>query len=215
MGARHALFPRCWHLALDLLSREIGCQLPDANLLCKRSLRPLSRAGRPVHRSGDIGRGFCARLSATLAGAAPSDIATFRLQSSSIRGVYPRTAPACGRAFAPGYGSHLLTLRLLLSLQPGDPVFRPPEAGGFVRLCLPDPLPVSALLFRVLTGASGSSGEVVSPGAFQRAGPSSNRDLWSLGSLPWPKPVVLGSFTRITFGFYFGNKSRDRYPPRS
>ena len=70
-----------------------------------------------------------------------------------------------------------LNPQVAFALRPGDPVFRPPEAGGFVRLCLPDPLPVLKHPFRVSTGASRPLGEVVSPDTSQRAGPRSNRDL--------------------------------------
>jgi hypothetical protein len=41
-----------------------------------------------------------------------------------------------------------LTPQVAFTLQSGDPVFRPPEAGGFVQLCRLDPLPVSTSPFR-------------------------------------------------------------------
>ena len=41
-----------------------------------------------------------------------------------------------------------LTPQTAFALQSGDPVFRPPEAGGFVRCCRSDPLPVSTAPFR-------------------------------------------------------------------
>ena len=55
VGARHTLFPGHWHLALALPSKEPGCQFPDANLRCKRSFRPLSRAVRTVSHHGLLG----------------------------------------------------------------------------------------------------------------------------------------------------------------
>lgn len=70
-----------------------------------------------------------------------------------------------------------LNPQVAIALRPGDPVFRPPEAGGFVQLCLSDPLPVLTCPFRASTGASKPFGEVVPPDISQRAGSRSNHDL--------------------------------------
>ena len=52
------------------------------------------------------------------------------------------------QSVGPGLRVLPLTPQVAFAVQSGDPVFRPPEAGGFVRLCRPDPLPVSASPFR-------------------------------------------------------------------
>ena len=52
------------------------------------------------------------------------------------------------RSVGPGLRVWPLTPQVAFPSQSGDPVFRPPEAGGFVQLCRLDPLPVSASPFR-------------------------------------------------------------------
>ena len=71
-----------------------------------------------------------------------------------------------------------LTPQAAFALQSGDAVFSPPDAGGFVQLCRPDPLPVPVFPFRVSDCESEPSGEVGSPrNDLDVLVPSSNHDL--------------------------------------
>lgn len=122
-----------------------GCRLPDANRHCKRRLRPLSRTGHAVAHAAcwvrllrrPAGRSHTPNSTTT------EDPAWNALQHPPL---YPGSAPAVGGTLAQGYGSCLLPLRLLSIFQSGDPVFRPPAAGGFVRPCRTGPTPRDALL---------------------------------------------------------------------
>jgi hypothetical protein len=143
VDARHAFFPSATIWRSVSFRGSPGCSLPDANLHGKWSFRPLSRAGRTVTRDGFSGE------------ASSPDIK--RSSLTPIRPTWHRPAckvqqvgaftwgrpPLDSEAFASGYGSCLLPLRLSYLLQSGEPVFRPPEAGGFVQL-----LP----LFKTATG---------------------------------------------------------------
>ena len=112
-----------------------------------------------------------------------------------------------------------LTLQIAFSSQSGDPVFRPPEAGGFVRPCGAGPTPRIGILpcaFRVRTGTfwRGWLAErrvnVLDPVAIM-----TDR---SLGSRSWPKPWAHKRVTRIAAGLYFVPRSRDaalRHTPQS
>ena len=101
-----------------------------------------------------------------------------RLQSSSDLHLSPGDGLSFWKSVGPKLRVLPLTPQAAFALQSGDAVFSPPEAGGFVRLCRPDPLPVSAFPFRVPDCESGPSGEVVSPGnGFDVLAPSSIHDL--------------------------------------
>ena len=112
VGARHTLFPMHWHLALVLLSRESGCQLPDANLHGKWSFRPLSRADRAVTRRGFSGE--ASSLHPDRSSLAPVDrtTRTAACKALPLCALNPGSATSFEDALAPGYGSCLLPLRL-------------------------------------------------------------------------------------------------------
>ena len=122
MGVRQALFPV---LALGAFP---GCQLPDAILHGKRSLRPRSRAVQRLAVAG-----FRVRLFSSLGlvvappACEPGQDTPVILSASWPLG--PRSAAAFGRAFAPCHGSRLLTLRLPFAHKPAvsfgtSPAFR-------------------------------------------------------------------------------------------
>jgi hypothetical protein len=102
-------FPR-WHLA----PRLRGCQLPDAILHGKRSLRPRSRAAqRPVCRSTELSsEAFqlaCADGCATGLRTRSRHVCDLLSASSPLSS---GSAAAFGSAFARGHGSRLFSLRL-------------------------------------------------------------------------------------------------------
>ena len=75
------------------------------------------------------------------------------IQSPACKGLqdsvtYPGSATSFGGAFAPGYGSGLLPLRLTLLYSQAIRFSAPPEAGGFPRFATPRPLPVLVVPFR-------------------------------------------------------------------
>ena len=95
-----------------------------------------------------------------------------------------------------------LTPQAAFTLQSGESVFRPPEAGGFVRFCLPDPLPVSMAPFRV---------PVASRDLPARSSRQSHLDvLVSVAATTYQvtefiartETSVLGAVTRIAVGLY-------------
>jgi hypothetical protein len=77
-----------------------------------------------------------------------------------------------------------LTPQIAFPLQSGDPVFRPPEAGGFVRLCQSDPLPVPDGPLRISSANRNLPARLSRQAVRQRAGSSSNPDPKVTGFIP-------------------------------
>jgi len=155
LGVRRALFPM---LALGAPSR--GCQLPDAILHGKRSLRP---HGGAVQRLSDAEMtseaswlAWAGVLRTPTRGPGQDTLVTcFRVLT-----LCSGTATAFGGALAQRYGSNLLPRWLLFTHKPSMPFVTSPAFG---RLALPGP----AFL-------PGRDARFVSPfGAFHWAGPSS------------------------------------------
>ena len=106
MGVRHALFP------MLALGAAIGCQLPDAILHGKRSLRPRSRAVQHLAAAGLLSEAFQLAWTggcATGLRTRSRHVCVFFSASSPLSA---GSAAAFGSAFARCHGSRLLTLRL-------------------------------------------------------------------------------------------------------
>ena len=101
-----------------------------------------------------------------------------------------------------------------LTLQSGDPVFRPPEAGGFVRLCRSDPLPVSASPFRSPSASRSLLVRWSHRGCFNVLVPVATETNRSLDSSLGPKSRTQRDVTRIAVDFCRAVTDAARYPPR-
>jgi hypothetical protein len=106
-----------------------------------------------------------------------SDVAEISPQSSSdLRGL-PEDGHPFWRCVGPGLRVLPLTPQVTFTLQSGDPVFRPPEAGGFVRPCRIGPTPRPGIPFCAFPIASRNlSVRLAHQGSPRRAGPSSYPD---------------------------------------
>ena len=94
------------------IRRLIGCQLPDAILHGKRSLRPRSRAVQPLAVAGLLSEAFQLAWTggcATGLRTRSRHVSVFLSASSPLSA---GSAAAFGGAFARCHGSRLLTLRL-------------------------------------------------------------------------------------------------------
>jgi len=139
MGVRHALFPM---LALGAFA---GCQLPDAILHGKRSLRPRSRAVQSLAVTGLLSEAFQLASASVCATGLPTRQRHVCVISPASLPLSLRSATAFSSAFAPSHGSRLLTLRLPFSYSPAVAFVPSPAHGRFSRI-LPRP--------RVLPGAN-------------------------------------------------------------
>jgi hypothetical protein len=119
------------------IGRLVGCQLPDAILHGKRSLRPHSRAVQHLTIAGLLSEAFqlawtggCATSSRTRS----RHVCVFLSASSPLSS---GSAAALGRAFARCHGSRLLTLRLPFVSQVSGIVFNVADfSEGFHGSCL-------------------------------------------------------------------------------
>ena len=132
--------------ACEGLGLMAGPSRPLPARICR--VRPLRPVRPPLASSSHAGRG--ADTPATCV--------------ARVGTVTTGSAPACGRALAPCYGSDLLTLRLHFVLQLGDVVFHAAPRKEVFR-ALPGPVaPRSRVPFaRPAHAGPGLFGEVVSP----------------------------------------------------
>jgi len=131
MGVRHALFP-----GLAFGASQGGCQLPDAILHGKRSLRPRSRAVQRLTAAGLLSEAF----QLALAGVCATGLRTrSRHVCDCFSASHPLSAGSAAvvhGAFARCHGSRLFTLRLLFHPQASGSVFTIAGVpGGFHGSC--------------------------------------------------------------------------------
>jgi hypothetical protein len=147
VGARHALFPGCRHLALVSFRRSPAADFPTPISL-QGEFRPLSRAAPAIPRRGLLGEASSPRRR-SLARDPLRHIAAARLRIHQAAAFIPRSAIPGRDALASSYGSGLLPRRL--------PSFHSQAIRFSVRLqqevlsapAGAHPLPVSALPLRV------------------------------------------------------------------
>jgi len=215
----HALFPVRWHLALGLLSKESGCQLPDANLPWQGGFRPLSRAVRAVSHAA-----YWVRLLRRIGPRSLTKTDTTKRKAAckvaQPSAVYPGSAAPSEGTLAPGYGSCLLPLRLPSLCSQAKRfsfrLIRELVAG----VCSPRRLPVSARPLRVPTANRNLAARIPRPNEPPRAGPSSNLDRighWVRSARS--KPSTQTDLTRPPGGFFSrtpsGVRPADRHTSRS
>ncbi len=140
VGARHALFPYYEHLALASVRRSTAVRFPTLisiasgvhGLLAGPSVRLPVRISSEVSSPDPI----CARMRASFRRSGHQPVKIFRCLPFFRGRLAPFECYVClGLRVLP------LTSQSVFSLQSGDPVFRPPEAGGFVRPCRIGPTP--------------------------------------------------------------------------
>jgi hypothetical protein len=95
------------------IRRQIGCQLPDAILHGKRSLRPRSRAVQPLTNAGLLSEAFQLAWAGGCATGLRTRLRHVYVLLFASSPLSARSAAAFGSAFARCHGSRLLTLRLL------------------------------------------------------------------------------------------------------
>ena len=94
------------------IRRLIGCQLPDAILHGKRSLRPRSRAVQPLSPTGLLSEAFQLAWASGCATGLRTRLRHVYVLLSASSPLSAGSATAFGHAFARRHGSRLLTLRL-------------------------------------------------------------------------------------------------------
>lgn len=147
MGVRHALFPSGWHWARH---PEVGCQLPDAVLHGKRSVRPRSRAVPAVARAGllseasRLGSVAACRRHARPTGSRHAGEGSAFASEPLVSG----TAAADGGTLARKDGSGLLPLRLPLNSPSGGAVFNAAGKKEGSPPCQVGPLPAPPIPLR-------------------------------------------------------------------
>ena len=127
------------------IRRPFGCQLPDAILRGKRSLRPRSRAVQRLAVTGLLSEAFQLALAggcATGLRTRSRHVCDFGSASSPLSA---GAATTLGSALTPCHGSRLLTLRSPFAHSPAAPFLASPVFGRFSRV-LPEP--------RVLPGSN-------------------------------------------------------------
>jgi hypothetical protein len=124
------------------IRRQIGCQLPDAILHGKRSLRPRSRAVQHLTAAGLLSEAFQLAWAGGCATGLRTRLRHVYVLVSASSPLSTRSAAAFGSAFAQCHGSRLLTLRLPFvhrSALPflASPTFRKVFTGPAETACLP------------------------------------------------------------------------------
>ena len=122
--------------------RLIGCQLPDAILHGKRSLRPRSRAVQPLTSAGLLSEAFQLAWTSGCATGLRTRLRHVYVFFSASSPLSAGPAAAFGSAFTRCHGSRLLTLRLLFvhrSALPflASPTFRKVFTGPAQTPCPP------------------------------------------------------------------------------
>ena len=105
------------------------------------------------------------------------------------------------RSVGPGLRVLPLTPQIAFAIQSGDPVFRPPEAGGFVRFCQSDPLPVLASPFRTPIASRSLPARWTRRGCRNVLVPVATMAFLVTGFVRSVETIILTNVTRIAAGF--------------